>query len=52
MLDLDPVFGINPNACPTNKTGPSPCAALPERSNDERVRVAMSDFFSPAEMAA
>lgn len=49
-VNLDPLLGINPNACPRDKVGPAKLCALPEPN--ELARVALADFFTHTEVAA
>ncbi len=49
-VDLDPLLGIDPNACKREKTGPERICALP--APDELAHVALADFFTHTEVAA
>jgi hypothetical protein len=48
-VNLDPLLGINPGACPHDKVGSHECALL---DTGEHTRMALADFFAVAEVAA
>ncbi len=52
-VNLDPILGINPDACKEQKpAGIRDCARLDDPELQRLVRATVDDFFSPAEVAA
>jgi hypothetical protein len=49
-VDLDPLLGINPQACMRDKTGPQQLCALPEPS--ALAQLALAELFEHTEVAA